>query len=118
MSNTVKGLLWGVLGAAFALVLSLGAFAVAGDSIGDPAEPIPVPSVTSSEATHTPESGETSSSGPGDDGPSGSSSSASPTGTSSSSEGGDDHGGDDNSGHGSDDSGSGSDNSGHGSDDD
>ena len=49
MSNTVKGVLWGVLGAAFALVLSLGAFAVAGDSIGDPAEPIPVPSVTSSE---------------------------------------------------------------------
>ena len=43
MSNMVKGLLWGVLGAAFALVLSLGAFAVAGDSIADPAEPIPVP---------------------------------------------------------------------------
>jgi hypothetical protein len=115
MQGWVKIVVWGALGLLVAAVLSLGAFAIAGDSIG-PAEPIPVPSVSDHDdrgtPSATPEPTEHSSSS----GSHSSSSSSASSSSSSASEPGDDHGGD--SGSGSDDSGSGSDDSGHGSDDD
>ena len=111
---------WGLAGLVVALGLTVGAFAVAGQDIGEPATPpglslgSPAP-----EATDSPSSGPSPSNDPSEDGPS-----SDPTGSDDDNSGpgsGDDDGGsDDNSGPGSgdDDGGSDDDNSGPGSGDD
>ena len=111
---------WGLAGLAIAGGLIAGAFALAGEDVGQPATPA-LPSVTSTSGRdaddRTPEADrtetETRTTEPGDDHGGNEPGDDHGGGT----ETGDDHGGSRNSGSGSDDSGSGSSNSGSGSDD-
>lgn len=116
----VKAVALGLGGLAVALLLTVGAFAIAGQEISEPAGPpvftTPGPGASEADTSHSPEPGRTESPSPSDDhgGDSGGSATQGDSdGSDGSGEGG--SSGSDNSGSGSDNSGSGSDSSGSGS---